>query len=218
MNNNLRKTAFAIVLLACIGDTAITSVIGFFYPGYSHLRNTLSQLGSSISPVATVMSIWWIVVGLLFVLFGYLFGKIYFNDKNSKLASWLIIAYGIGEGICSGLFPVDYSNNEFNLVSEVHIALSGVGVLALLILPFVFQKIFSKQLYPKFFKLSYLVFLIGLLFMVLFSIAKLNDTDNNFFAQYKGLWQRLISINFYLYFLVLALIILRQENKVVAKI
>jgi len=214
MNNNLRKTAFAVCLIACMGDIAITSIIGFFYPGYSHLRNTLSQLGASISPVATVMSIWWVVVGSLFVLFGYLIGKIYPVGMYSRFASWLMIAYGIGEGICSGLFPVDYSSNDFDLASELHIVLSGVGVLALLIMPFVFQRIFSKQLYPRFFTLSYVVFFTGLLFMILFSVAKMYDVNDNFFAQYKGLWQRLISINFYFYFLVLALIILRQRDNI----
>jgi hypothetical protein len=214
MSINLRKATFAICVIACLGDIVITSIIGLFYPGYSHLRNTLSQMGASISPVSVVMSIWWIVDGLLFVLFGILFGKIYPNDKFSKMASWLIIAYGIGEGICSGLFPVDYSSNSINIASEIHIVLSGLGVLALLLLPFVFQKVFDKHLYPKFFRLSYFAFFAGLLFMVLFSVAKMYDFTDNFFAQYKGLWQRLITLNFYVYFLVLALIILKQEKKV----
>jgi hypothetical protein len=126
----------------------------------------------------------------------------------------LIIVYGVGEGICSGLFPVDYSSNTLNVESEIHIVLSGLGVLALLLLPFFFQKVFDKHLYPNFFKLSYFAFFTGLLFMILFSVAKMYDLNDNFLAQYKGLWQRLITLNFYAYFLVLAFIILKQEKKV----
>jgi hypothetical membrane protein len=213
MTRNLQKIDFAICLVACIGDVVISSTIGFFYPGYSHLRNTLSQLGSSISPVASIMSIWWITLGSLFIVFGVLFGQVIKDTKYSKLSTWLIIAYGVGEGICSGLFPVDYSSNEFNLFSELHIVLSGIGVLAVFLLPIVLQRIFTKGFYPKFYWLSYIAIFMGLFFIILFSIAKMYDDPNIFISAYKGLWQRLISLNFYIYFISLSFVILKFDRK-----
>ncbi|NVO09629.1 MAG: DUF998 domain-containing protein [Bacteroidales bacterium] len=213
MSKNLQKTTFAICIAACIGDVLISSVIGLFYPGYSHLRNTLSQLGASISPVASIMSIWWIILGSLFVVFGVLFGQVIKDTKYYKLSTWLIISYGVGEGICSGLFPVDYSSNEFNLFSELHIVLSGIGVLAVFLLPIILQKVFPKSLYPKFYWLSYFAIFMGLFFIILFSVAKMYDDPNIFISAYKGLWQRLISLNFYIYFISLSFVILKLDRK-----
>jgi len=213
MTKNLQKTAFAICIVACTVDVVISSAIGFFYPGYSQLRNTLSQLGASISPVSSVMSTWWIILGSLFIVFGVLFGQVIKGIKYSKLSTWLIIAYGVGEGICSGLFPVDYASDKLNLISELHIILSGIGVLAVFLLPIVLQRIFTKDLYPKFYWLSYVAIFMGLFFIILFSIAKMYDDPNIFISAYKGLWQRLISLNFYIYFISLSFVILKFDRK-----
>ncbi|MBL7140341.1 MAG: DUF998 domain-containing protein, partial [Planctomycetes bacterium] len=52
-------------LAACVGEFAVPFILGRFYPGYSHLRNVLSELGAPGSPVAVWMNLWWCVFGVL---------------------------------------------------------------------------------------------------------------------------------------------------------
>ena len=213
MNNRLAIISSIICITACIGDILVTAILGSYYPGYSHLRDTLSQMGSSISPVSRMMSLWWIVLGLMFVAFGVCFGKSFLNpSKYVKIAAWLIVLYGVGEGISSGVFPVNYNENGFDFNSLLHIVLSGAGVLAIMILPFVLQQVFIKKNFPHFYRYSYIVVVLGLLFISLFSIAKSIDDSQNFFVQYKGLWQRILSLNFYCYLISLVLLMLKDKS------
>ena len=214
MKNRFVILSFLICIAACIGDILVSSILGSYYPGYNHLRDTLSQMGSDISPVAQMMSIWWIVLGSMFVFLGISFGKSFFKpNKYVTIASWLIVFYGIGESICSGVFPVNYNENGFDLISLLHIILSGLGVLSIMILPLVLQRIFTKKDFPSFYRYSYLAVALGLLFISLFSLAKSIDNPQNFFVQYKGLWQRLLSLNFYCYLISLVILMLKYRSK-----
>ena len=212
MKNRFVILSFLICITACIGDILVTVFLGSYYPGYSHLRDTLSQMGSDISPVSQMMSLWWVILGLMFVTFGICFGKSFLNaNRYVKIASWLIILYGVGESICSGVFPVNYDEKVFGFISLLHIVLSGLGVLSIMILPFVLQRIFTKKDFPGFYRYSYVTIAIGLLFISLFSLSKSIDDAQNLFVQLKGLWQRILSLNFYLY--LVSLVVLMVQNR-----
>jgi len=190
----------------------ISTIQGLHYPGYSHLHDTLSQMGSSISPVSSIMSVWWSILGFMFVLLGVSFYKSFNNSsKYIKLASWLFVFYGVGEGICSGVFPVNYNDSGFDFISMLHIILSGIGILAIMILPFVLQKIYIKKYFPLFYNYSFITVALGLVFIILFSLAKSIDNPENFLVQYKGLWQRALTINFYIYLTTLVVLMNRYR-------
>lgn len=213
MKNRLVIITSLICAIACIGDILVTAILGSYYPGYSQLSNTLSKMGSDISPVAQQMSLWWVILGSMFVIFGICFGQSFLNaNRYVKLASWLFVAYGVGEGISSGLFPMSYKEEGFDLMSYLHLGLSGLGVLALLILPFVIQKIFSEKSFPKFYRYSYVVVILGLVFIGLFSLSKSIDNPQNFFVQFKGLWQRILSLNFYIYFMIITVLMVQNRS------
>lgn len=213
MNNRLVILTSLICITACIGDILVTAILSTYYPDYSQLRDTLSKMGSDISPVSRQMSLWWVILGSMFVVFGICFGQSFLNaNKHVKLASWLFIIYGAGEGISSGLFPMTYKEAGFDLMSYLHLALSGLGVLALIIIPFIVQKIFSKKSFPKFYLYSYLVVIFGLVFMGLFTIAKSIDDPQNFFVEFKGLWQRILSLNFYIYFIIITILMVKNRS------
>jgi len=148
----------------------------------------------------------------MFVLLGLSFYKSFnITSKYIKLASWLFVFYGVGEGICSGVFPVNYNESGIDFISMLHVILSGIGVLAIMILPIVIQKIFTKKDFPLFYNYSFIVVALGLLFISLFSLAKSIDNPLNFFVQYKGLWQRALTINFYIYLTTLVVLMNRYR-------
>jgi len=201
----------AIVCIAvCIGEFVALFVLGSFYPGFNHLKDTMSSLGASNSPVSNEISTWWVIMGLLFIFFATGLRKA-FSEKGlySKIASWLIILYGFGEGIGSGAFKADHIANSLKTSAVIHDTLGGLGVIAVLILPLIMQKVITKNEMPVFYRLSKIVFIAGIVTVGLF-LFRYSSDENNFFTLYKGLWQRLFMLNTYLYFSSIAFIMIKQ--------
>ena len=213
MNRRFTTITFYLCIITCLSDIVFTTVAGLSYPGYSHLHDTISKMGALISPISKLMSTWWTIIGFAFIIIGLFFQKS-FNESSryTKLILWLFVGYGVGEGICSGIFPVNYSNNDLDFVSTLHIGLSGLGVLSFFIIPIVLQKIFTKKKFPVYNGYSYLVLILGLGFIVLFTLSKSIDDTQNFFVIYKGLWQRLLTLNFYAYLITTVIIMYKQRN------
>lgn len=204
----------AIVCIAvCIGEFGALFVLGSFYPGFNHLKDTMSSLGASNSPVSNEISTWWVIMGLLFIFFATGLRKA-FSEKGlySKIASWLIILYGFGEGVGSGAFKADHIANSLKISAVIHDILGGIGVTAVLILPLIMQKVITKNEMPVFYRMSKIVFIAGIVTVGLF-LFRYSSDENNFFTLYKGLWQRLFMLNTYLYFSSIAFIMIKQYKK-----
>lgn len=210
--NRIVKLSCLACIIACIGDFAVMFFLGTLYPGYSQLKNTMSSLGASVSPVSDLMSAWWIIVGLLFAFFGFGF-HVAFNKKTKSetIASWLIIIYGLGEGIGSGAFKADHIGNSPTISSLIHNALGGAGIAAILFLPLFMKKIISKTDLPWFDNLSNVVFFSGIIMLLLFSF-RFSNNDENFLSIYVGLWQRLMMLNNYIYLTTIAFIMIRRTG------
>jgi hypothetical protein len=197
---------------ACIGDFWVTFVLGGYKPGYSQLRNTMSLLGVTTSPVSGIISLWWIILGLLIILFAFGFGKAFgYNKRPVKIATWLMIIYGLGEGLGSGLFKDDLVNNSATLSSNIHEILGGMGTAAILVLPFAMIKIIRRTSNPGFHTLSVIVFLLGLVFLAMF-LFRLIPYESNDLLLYKGLWQRLFILDYYIYLIVIAVIMIKKQQ------
>jgi len=198
-------------IIACVGDFAVMYIYDEYYPGYSQIFNSISSLGASDSPVSFQISTWWVILGFLMIIFAIGF-RIAFSVDNKyvKVASWLIIIYGIGEGFGSGLFKADYVNNVITTSAKIHDTLGGIGIFAVFIFMLISQKIFTKALYPRIYKFSWIIFISGILILVLFSF-RFSDSENNIIKLYKGLWQRLLVLDIYLYFLVIVYLMFKRQ-------
>ncbi len=213
MKNKFIVFAFIASVTACFGDFLVMFILGSYYPGYSQLRDSMSGLGATVSPVSLEMSVWWVIVGVLLTLFGVGFGVTFSKDSRARIAAWLIAIYGLGEGVGSGLFPADYIGDKLTFIGWVHDAIGGIGIAGIFFLPLVLLPFFKKNGDPKFFKLSIFVFTLGFLFLLLFGIARLDYFVNSFIASYKGLWQRLLMLNYYIFIIALALFMLKNKPK-----
>ncbi len=197
--------------IACVGDFLVTIILGSHYPGYSQLFNTMSSLGASTSPVSYLTNLWWLILGLLMITFAIGFWQAFpKGTKYVSLVTWLIILYGLGEGFGSGLFKSDQTGVFIN-PSFIHDFLGGVGILAIIILPMIVPKIIPCFSGLDFKRFSLFVLLSGIMMWTLFFFRYVNHGDN-FIAVYKGLWQRLFVLDYYLYLSVIAIMILNKRT------
>ena len=198
-------------IAGCFGDFLVLFVFGYYYPGYSQEFNTMSSLGATISPVSNIVSSLWILLGILFIFFGYGLGKAFRPETNYvKVASWLIIIYGLGEFVGSGLFKADHIGNTVTDSAIVHGILGTIGIATLMILPLVMQKIIPRSTNPGFLKLSWIVLIAGIVLMVLFNFRFFHPEDN-ILNKLEGLWQRLFALDYYIYLLVIIIIMLKKR-------
>lgn len=210
----LRKTLVisgTIALVSgCIGDLLFTFILGNRFPDYSQKSDIISTLGATASPVSGIISLWWIVLGVLIIVFAFGFRTAFSPpDRNVRLSFWLIIIYGLGEGFGSGLFKANLVNNSYTTSYIIHDILGGIGIIAILILPVVVRKINPFSLNVRFLRYSSFVLIFGILFWVCFSFRFFGDRTS-FFARNQGLWQRLFLIDYYLYMFVIAFIMAKK--------
>jgi hypothetical protein len=198
--------------LAVAGEAVTMFVFGSQYPGYSQLKNTMSSMGASVSPVSNQISTWWVMMGILLIIFG-AGVKIAFSEKGRPAgwASWLIILYGAGEGLGSGLFKADRIVGVLTTSALIHDLVGGIGVIAILILPMVMKKVVPKNTFPFFNRMSNIIFACGILTILLF-LFRYSSSKDNILSLYKGLWQRLFMLNTYIYMATIALIMLLKNN------
>jgi hypothetical protein len=205
----------AACLLGCTGDFLSLFMLGKEYPGYNQLFDTMSSLGSSASPVSDIISMFWIILGILMITFAFGFRAAYASDRYVKIVFWLLIFYGLGEGLGSGFFKADRVSGSFTTSYILHDILGGAGVFAILILPLIVRKIKPYFSGPGFIRFSYITFILSTVFLILFSFRFL-DNGENIVAKYKGLWQRLFVMVFYIYMITIAIKMasktIRQDN------
>ena len=195
----------------CIGDFLLTYILGEYDPGYSQLHNTMSALGISSSPVSGIISTWWIMLGFLMLLFAIGFGKAFdFDNKDVRVAALFLVLYGLGEGIGSGIFKADQVNNSMTLSAIIHEIMGGIGIVSILLLPLVMNKIISRTTNPGFHLFSLIIFFLGLFLLAMFLVRILPREDNEV-SLYKGLWQRLFVFNYYLYMIAIAVIMIKKQ-------
>jgi hypothetical protein len=200
-------------LIACWGDFIALFVLGNLYPGYSHLTNTWSSLGASASPVSGIISLWWIIMGFLFLWFALGF-RLAFIQVNPyvKAATWILILYGLGEGAGSGLFKADHSGDLLTVSAIIHNLLGGIGIAAILILPLVMQKIISKKSNRGFFIFSWIVLISGSVILILF-LSRYFCSDSCILVRFKGLWQRLFVLDYYIYLTVIIVLMIGKKSR-----
>ncbi|MFA5971096.1 MAG: DUF998 domain-containing protein [Lentimicrobiaceae bacterium] len=205
-------------IAACFTDLVLIYIFGNQIPGFNHLTSTLSSLGISTSPVANEVTLWSVILGIIFIFFAFEF-RVAFQKlgKETVVASWLIIFYALGEDIASGVFRADSINGKLTTLAYLHDVLGGIGVASLLILPIFMQKIFTKFSYPLFNRFSRIAWLIGIISIILFSF-RLEYFSGTFLYTYSGLWQRIFLVDYYIYFVVIAFMIMKEADPIRPKI
>jgi hypothetical protein len=195
---------------ACLGDLLMTRFLGTRFPGYRALLQTMSDLGHPGSPVARMASDWWVVMGVLFIAFGFGFHRV-FSDrgKSARAAGWMLALYGIGEGLGSGLIPGSPAAAFSTPESVFHNLVGGVGVVAAFVLPFLIMNMLDGRRSPHWCWYSWITTVVGISFFALFSVATFYHPEGSWIS-FLGLWQRLFMLTYYVYFVSLAVLMLAR--------
>lgn len=210
-----RYLVFASAILCisgCIADLLMIWIFGNQIPGFNQLTGTLSSLGVSTSPVAGEVTVWSVVLGIVLIFFAMGFRQAFQKyGKETRNAFWLIIFYALGEDIASGIFRADSINGKLTNLAYLHDVLGGIGVVSLLILPLVMHQIFTKFSFPLFNRYSRMAWFAGIIATLLFSF-RLEYFAGTFLYTYSGLWQRIFLVNYYIYFIVISFMIMKETN------
>ncbi len=205
-------TSSIIGILACLGDVAMTYVLATWYPGYRSLYQPMSDLGDPGSPVFRITSTWWVIMGLMFVVFAGGFYKAFSGrGRPGRMAAWMIAFYGIGEGLGSGLVPGTPGIPFRTPGSIAHNILGGVGVTSAIFLPFAIMKLYRTRRSPCLIWYSWFTTVAECFFLALFGISTFYHPEGNWIS-YSGLWQRLFMLIYYSFIIWLALLMLRSRK------
>ncbi|MFH1692238.1 MAG: DUF998 domain-containing protein [Candidatus Omnitrophota bacterium] len=106
----------------------------------------MSELQTAKNPIAFLISAWWIIYGILIIVFGIGFGKTLNLKKTlTKLSMALIILFGIGAGIGSGIFPYSPTTQDATISGRIHDISGSIGFIAILFLPIISLKLFLSK-------------------------------------------------------------------------
>ncbi len=179
------KVFLIILLIATIGDLLIPVIIGFKYPGYNHFHDTISSLGTKISPVQKYQCLNLMVVGFLLILFTIGQYQAFESIKwCHKLYLTGLILFGSGT-ILAGIFPEDPIGISETVSGKIHGISSGIGFLFLIFNPL--WAIWIREL-KGFTQINVAAFILASLTFVLFIMS---ENKNFGIFKYTGLLQRL---------------------------
>lgn len=206
MNNNSTKAFLLIGIFACFlffGFDALSDLwFGQQFPNYDWQSQSISYLGQKGSPVEGFVTIWQILFSVLLLLFANAFRLTFKNVPFSRLAIISIAIYALGEGIGSGLFPNDPPLAIKTWSSTLHNVFSSIGDAGIIILPFILMAMpyFKKK--SKFINYFKFVIIFGVVTAGFFLYAKYFPQYSSI-SKYKGIWQRIYTMNYHFLLLIL---------------
>lgn len=110
--------------------TGVVIIVGLLRPGYSHVSQTISELGEVGAPYATIQDANFVVFGLLVIAFAYGLHKGIGDGEGSKVGPILVAIFG-GLRIGSAIFP---------LPSPFHLPVAATGFITIMIAPLIISR------------------------------------------------------------------------------
>ncbi len=183
-------------IVSVILDMVLATVLSALQEGYDPLAQFMSELGVPGSPFAEVISFWWIVEGILLVLYGIGFfrivrgaGKIWWSGPV------LVMTFGLFSGVGSGIFPCDVACAGMTLSGKMHEAANVIGTFAIVMAPFFTWYSLNRNIDWKRDGKAAIVF--GIFALVGMAFFVISEDRNTALHQYKGLIQRGMFLVFY---------------------
>ena len=195
----ITKYGWLALVVAMIGDIAVSLVLALFYKEYSSTKMSISALGNPSSPVRLPFNIWMVIEGLLFLLaipavYGY-YHKI--SGGITITLAVFIAVFAVGACIFTGFFSVNESKDIVTTASKVHGAGSVIGFMLFLFVPLLFAILSFKNGENGIGIFGIICFVLSLVFFVLFVMSDKPEFENTI-IQNEGIWQRLNLVFMYL--------------------
>jgi len=113
-----------------LADVVITAKLAALDPGYSHVRQFISELGEDGRPYATWFNAWCIVYGVLFAGFALGVGR----GLGSRLVMAVLLATAV-VSVAGGVFSCDPECAGITFKAKVHLLLGYVGTPLMILAP-----------------------------------------------------------------------------------
>lgn len=126
MDKRIRLNIFAALFVV---DLAAPFVLGPFRAGYALLHDTLSTLGHGQDLIARITGIWLIVFGVGLAGLTLLEWRASTGGRARAVFFSGLLAFAIGAGVVSGLFPEDLLGTPKTLSGKIHGIGAGLGTL-----------------------------------------------------------------------------------------
>lgn len=210
------KIVWWLLIIAIVGDFAVTYILAPFYKTYNHKTMVMSTLGNPDSPVRVCYNIWLVILGLLLSVsaFTIYYRYCYVSKPLSIAVAVMIGFFAVGAGILAGIFSVNETKEIQTIASKIHGIGSSLGFMALCFAPLILTILSYSNKNRMEGTVCLISFILSLLFFILFVMADKEIFKNTFIA-YEGLWQRLTLLFMYIplgYIAVQSLIDLSHTN------
>ena len=131
-------------LIVPILFNAAVFILAAFYPGYSHIARTVSDLGASGSPVALFQNINFFAGGIFIVLFAIGLSKALSEKKKIWGGPFLVALFGLGM-FAAGALPCDVVCEGYSKADQLHFIGPTIGFPAMIAGLFVLARAFKKR-------------------------------------------------------------------------
>jgi Protein of unknown function (DUF998) len=116
-------------------DVLITAWLGALDPGYSHVRQYISELGEAGRPHAWMFSAWCIAYSIPFAAFAIAL----FRGLDGRTGSWLgpgALLVVAASSVVSGVFPCDPGCAMRSFSARVHLWAGEIAMAGIVLAPF----------------------------------------------------------------------------------
>ena len=131
----MRRAVYLLGVVAPVYFALGVFILGASSPGYSHIYQTISELGERGSPTAREAALLFISTGIMVTVFGYGLHSALRRPSRRVWCGVLVMLYGLLDFIGSGLFPVGSGGRADTPASAVHVYATVVGELVALAMP-----------------------------------------------------------------------------------
>ena len=177
------------VLAVCgiIGPVLFTIVLvtlGLLRPGYSHITQSMSELGEVGAPNAIIMNIaGFILLGHLMVAFAFGLHRGISEGRGSKIGPALVAVAGTAL-VMTGIFPCDPGCADVSMVGITHSVFAMVAAFAMILAPLaIFPRLKGDNRWQSHLAYSLVTVVVALTLSAVYGL--------NVFEQWKGALQRI---------------------------
>lgn len=198
MGSSGAEIYWILLLIAIVGDFVVAYVLAAFYPGYSHMKQVMSVLGNPNSPVSLLYSGWLVTLGILLCISSLNFYSTYAGTSRgyAMTGAILIVVFGVGAGILSGIFRVDDGDVVESMAAKIHGIAAGIGFMLLMFVPLIVGMLSFKQGFGLLGWISMASFILSIVFFALFIMSDKESFEGTVIGL-AGLWQRLSLASMY---------------------
>jgi len=177
--------------------TGVVIIVGLLRPGYSHVSQTISELGEVGAPYATIQDANFVVFGLLVIAFAYGLHKGIGDGKGSKIGPILVAMFGGFPGLGSAIFP---------LPSPLHLPVGATGFFTIMIAPLMISRRLKQDSRWQGYRLYSLA--TGVTAVILFLVLLTGQG-----GPWSGALQRIFLAPLFIWIEVMAIHLLRLSNQ-----